>query len=253
MCRLFGAVSHGPVYYDLFEEFADLAVTGNTSSGHPDERGHRDGWGLVMFRNGTLEQQARGAGSAHDDPKYSQAAWRIAKRNIDRKAGERIVVLGHIRRASDGMPVGTEWSHPFVETKGGRTWAFAHNGGIDHLPFRKEEGLIDSQHLFRRLLGNLDGPEPEAVAGAVKATVDEVRGEFGGYTGLNVLLTDGERLHAFREFSDHGEYYTLFYDDMGEAVVVCSQPILTMRENLIAKGALVSVGADLGITRRQVL
>ncbi len=253
MCRLFGALSRGPVYYDLFEEFADLATSGNTSSGHPDARGHRDGWGLVLFRNGKLETQARGPGSAQDDPTYSKTAWSIAKRNVDRRPDERLVVLGHIRRASDGMPVGTRWSHPFVDSRNGRTWAFAHNGGIDHFPFREDEGLIDSQQLFRKLLGNLDGPEPDAVAAAVRATVAAVRREYHGYTALNLVLTDGERLHAFREFTEHPDYYTLFYDDFGEAVVVCSQPILTMRENLIAKGSLISVAPDLAVAPRKVL
>ncbi len=83
MCRLFGAIGNGPVAYDLFEEFADLAVTGNTPSGGPDERGHQDGWGLAFFHDGKLEQHARGPGSAQGDPKYAQAAWRIAKVNAE--------------------------------------------------------------------------------------------------------------------------------------------------------------------------
>ncbi len=253
MCRLFGAVSKGPVYYDLFEEFADLAEKGNTSSGSPDRRGHRDGWGLVLFRNGRLEAQARGTGSAQGDPSYAKAAWRIAKRNAEREAGERLIVIGHVRRASKGMPVGTQWSHPFVETRDGRTWAFAHNGGIEHFPFRADEGLIDSQRLFRILLGSLDGPGPDAVAAAVRTTVEDVRREYDGYSGLNLLFTEGERLYAFREYSKQAGYYTLFYDDLGEAVVVCSQPILTMRENAIAKGSLVSIGPDLAVAPRQVL
>lgn len=253
MCRLFGAKSRGPVYYDLFEEFADLAETGNTSSGHPDARGHRDGWGLVLFRNGRLEAHARGAGSAKEDPRYAQAAWEIAKRNADRRSDERLIVLGHIRRASEGMPVGTEWSHPFVEARDGRTWAFAHNGGIDHFPFQTDVGLIDSQRLFRMLLGNLDGAAPDAVAAAVRTTVDAVRREFDGYSGLNLLFTDGERLYAFREFSKQADYYTLFYDDFGEAVVVCSQPLLTMRGNAIEKGSLIAVGPDLAVTSKHVL
>src|SRR2546425_12105965 len=90
MCRLFGAMSQGPVYYDLFEEFADLAVMGNTPRGGADERGHRDGWGLAFFRNGALVGHVRGAGSAGAGPKVFQAAWEGAETNIDRKGGERL-------------------------------------------------------------------------------------------------------------------------------------------------------------------
>src|SRR3972149_9012725 len=89
MCRLFGAISRGPVCYDLFEEFAALAVMGNTPRGGPDERGHRDGWGLAFFRNGSLVDHVRGVGSAEADPKYFKAAWTIAKANSERRTGER--------------------------------------------------------------------------------------------------------------------------------------------------------------------
>ena len=83
MCRLFGAVSLGPVYYELFEEFADLAVRGNTPRGGPDERGHRDGWGLAFYRNGSLVDHVRGVGSAEGDPQYFKAAWKVATPILD--------------------------------------------------------------------------------------------------------------------------------------------------------------------------
>src|SRR4030067_1101335 len=111
MCRLFGAVSHGPVYYALFEGFAAPAAT---------------------------------------------------------------------RRAPPGTPIGPEWSHPFVDSKAGRTWAFAHNGGLNDCPFREEDGRIDSQVAFRLLLSNLDGSGPQEVAAATKATVNTVRRGHGG-------------------------------------------------------------------------
>ena len=38
MCRMMGVVSRGPLYYDLFEEFADLATKGMCPIGAPDER-----------------------------------------------------------------------------------------------------------------------------------------------------------------------------------------------------------------------
>lgn len=253
MCRLFGAVSQGPVYYDLFEEFSDLAVGGNTPHGGPDERGHRDGWGLAFYRNGTLVDHVRGVGSAQSDSRFLQAAWKVAKTNIDRKAGQRLIVLAHIRRASPNTPIGPEWSHPFVDSKGGRTWSFAHNGGLNDCPFREEDGRLDSQVAFRLLLSNLDGHEPEDVAAATKATVETVRRDYGGYSSLNFLLSDGERLHAFRDYEKDSDYYTLYYDHFGEAVLVCSQPILGMKDNPIVKGYLLSVGPDLGIQRTRVL
>lgn len=43
MCRMLGVVSQGRVYYDLLEEFADLATKSMCPLGAPDERGHMDG------------------------------------------------------------------------------------------------------------------------------------------------------------------------------------------------------------------
>ena len=39
MCRMMGVVSRGPVYYDLFEEFADLATKGMCPIGALGKRG----------------------------------------------------------------------------------------------------------------------------------------------------------------------------------------------------------------------
>ena len=252
MCRLFGAVSQGPIYYDLFEEFADLAVVGNTPSGHPDERGHQSGWGIAFFENGKLAQHVRGRGAAPSEPRYYGCAWKIAKLNIDRKAGVSLVVIAHLRRASTKAPVGEEWSHPFVASKGDHTWAFAHNGGLNDFPVHREPMATDSQALFEELLRNLDDADPKGVAAATRATVEEARRK-NGYSSMNFLLTDGTWLHAFREFQENADYYTLYHDHFGEAVLVCSQPILGMRENLLSKGYLLSIGPDLGVVRTRVL
>src|SRR5213592_3382608 len=100
MCRMMGVVSRGPVYYDLFEEFADLATKGMCPIGAPDERGHKDGWGLACFQNGSLKVHMRDAGSAPDASKYYGTAWKIAKLNMERAPGQSLIVMGHLRRAS---------------------------------------------------------------------------------------------------------------------------------------------------------
>src|SRR5207302_9066505 len=64
MCRMMGVVSQGPVYYDLFEEFADLATQGMCPIGAPVDRGHKDGWGLACFQNGERKGHRRDAGAA---------------------------------------------------------------------------------------------------------------------------------------------------------------------------------------------
>src|SRR5438445_66198 len=95
MCRMMGVVSRGPVYYDLFEEFADLATQGMCPLGAPDERGHKDGWGLACFRNGALTLHMRDAGSAVDASRYYGTAWKIAKLNLERAAGHAVIDMSH--------------------------------------------------------------------------------------------------------------------------------------------------------------
>src|SRR5438309_11269812 len=99
MCRMIGVVSRGPVYYDLFEEFADLATKGMCPTGAPDERGHKDGWGLACLQNGRLEVYIRGGGSAADSSQYYGTAWKIATLSLERAPGHSRIVVAHLRRA----------------------------------------------------------------------------------------------------------------------------------------------------------
>ena len=118
---MMGVVSRGPVYYDLFEEFADLATKGMCPIGAPDERGHKDGWGLACFQNGSLKVHMRDAGSAPDASKYYGTAWKIAKLNMERAPGQSLIVMGHLRRASSQGLVAQKFAHPFIEERDGVT------------------------------------------------------------------------------------------------------------------------------------
>src|SRR5437588_2224343 len=205
MCRMMGVVSQGPVYYDLFEEFADLATQGMCPIGAPDERGHKDGWGLACFQNGLLTVHMRDAGCAADASKYYGTAWKIAKLNIERAAGKSLVVMGHLRRASVGGPVAQKFSHPFIEERDGVTWAFQHNGSlVDDLG---DVGKIDSQLIFELLLDRLGSRDHKAVATATAAVRDLAIQKYGGFTGLNFMLSAGGSLHVYRDFQTNGQYY----------------------------------------------
>ena len=250
MCRMMGVVSQGPVYYDLFEEFADLATQGMCPIGAPDERGHKDGWGLVCFKNGDLQYHARDAGSAADASKYYGTAWKIAKLNIERASGQSLVVMGHLRRASAPATVAHKFSHPFVEARDGITWAFQHNGSLVNGPETHDK--IDSQIIFGLILDSLDGRSAEAVAkatGVVRATAIQ---KYGGFTSLNFMLSDGLSLHVYRDFQTNGQYYTIYLDNFGEMAVAASEPILAMKADPIPRGILHTIGPDLRLQRFEI-
>jgi predicted glutamine amidotransferase len=250
MCRMMGVVSRGPVYYDLFEEFADLSTQGMCPIGAPDERGHKDGWGLLCFQNGELKIQMKDAGCAADASKYYGTAWKIAKLNIERAEGQSLIVLGHLRRASDPKTVGQRWSHPFVEERDGATWAFQHNGALNKESADKE--VIDSQVLFHLVLGALDGRDHAAVAKATKIARQRALDEYGGFTGLNFMMTDGAALHVYRDFQTNGQYYTLYQDHFGEMVITTSEPILAMKADPMPRGILHTVTPDLEVRKTEI-
>jgi len=247
MCRMMGVVSQGPVYYDLFEEFVDLATKGMCPLGAPDERGHKDGWGLACFQNGALKVQMKDAGSAADASKYYGTAWKIAKLNIERAPGGSLIVMGHLRRASVQGLVAQKFAHPFLAERQGVTWAFQHNGSLVKDPGEPE--TVDSQVLFRAILANLDGGDHEGVAKATSAARSEAIEKYGGFTALNFMLSDGRGLHVYRDFQTNGQYYTLYLDNLGEMVLACSEPILAMKADPIPRGLLHTVDESLQIQR----
>jgi len=253
VCRLLGILGGEALRREWFDTFADLAVTGNTPGGAPDERGHGDGWGLVLFRNGVLLESVHEARSAAKDPEYARVARKVVCASAAVAPGKASVVLGHVRRKSSGMPAGRGFSHPFVEIRNGKAWAFAHNGGLEGYTFTEEEGLIDSQVVLRRLLANLDGPSGEEVADATRRTEAQLRGEFSGYTALNFLLTDGTRLHAFRQCLRDESYYTLYHGRVGRSVLVCSQPLGGTVATAMENGTLATVGPNLAVHVTRVL
>jgi len=245
MCRMMGVVSRGPVYYDLFEEFADLATQGMCPIGSPDERGHKDGWGLACFQNGALTVHARDAGCAADASKYYGTAWKIAKLNIERAPAKSLIVMGHLRRASAQGSVGQKFAHPFIEERGGVTWAFQHNGSL--VNETGDIGKIDSQLIFELLLDRMDGRHHGDVARATAAAREVAIEKYGGFTSLNFMLSDGQSLHAYRDFQTNGQYYTLYLDNFGEMIIVASEPILAMQSDPMPRGVLHTISSSLEI------
>jgi predicted glutamine amidotransferase len=159
--------------------------------------------------------------------------------------------MGHLRRASAQGTVAQKYAHPFTEERNGVTWAFQHNGSLVKDPGEKDH--VDSQVLFRLLLEHLpDGRGPTEVAKATAAVRKTAIEMYGGFTGLNFMLSDGEALHVYRDFQTNGQYYTLYMDNLGEMIVAASEPILAMRAEPIPRGVLNTVTPDLEIQRSTI-
>ena len=129
-------------------------------------------------------------------------------------------IFGHVRAASPGSVVSYENCHPFKFGK----LVLMHNGHVEGFSklrrallsklsddvFRTIKGLTDSEHVFALLLSHLQDPgrissfAPEELSSAIEATIYDVlqllkdADVTGGFTSLNLALTDGETVVCTR-------------------------------------------------------
>lgn len=215
MCRLLGWASRVPTtLLDLVGE-QDLDVLTELS------RKHADGWGV-----------ARATGTGVTVHKRPDAAWDSRAFRLWARGHATDLGVAHLRRATMGLDVGIENTHPFTD---GRL-AFAHNGSVltasslDRLVTpevaRLRRGTTDSERCFLALLTRVrSGATPRE---ALRDTVEEIAAT-SSFTSLNCLLLTPEELVAVCRFdptvSQEGEgpeYYDLRYRVTDDAVVVSS-------------------------------
>ena len=215
MCRLLGWATRTPTSLHRLLGHDDM-VDFTERSGL-----HGDGWGLARGAAGGVEVRKR--------PDTARASVDFA---LWSRATRADLGLVHLRRATLGLPVRTENTHPFTD---GRL-AFAHNGSISPPPALDallspaaqalRQGDTDSERYFLAVLSRLEaGATPaealrEAVAG-IAATAS--------FTSLNCLLLTPDELYAVCFFDPDGhaadeapDYYHLGYRATGDAVVVAS-------------------------------
>lgn len=193
MCRLLGVVSRTsqPLLEAVPEELPLFTAL--------SER-HKDGWGVAWYggeQDGGAPQVRKGIDTARASNDYGEA--------IAKAGGEEVIV--HLRRASEGLVLSLENTHPFVEGP----VAFAHNGQFDmpegfrervlSLGGRAAEGTTDSELYFS--LVTLHARDHDW-ARAVQLAAQDVRtivAELGGRypEGLNCLLLTPDALIAYAQ------------------------------------------------------
>jgi predicted glutamine amidotransferase len=215
VCRLLGWSTRTPTSLHRLLGHDDLADFTELSGLHGD------GWGLARRVAGGVEGRKRpNAARMSDD----YTLWSRATRSD--------LGLVHLRRATLGLPVRMENTHPFTDGR----MAFAHNGSIFPPPAldallspaarARRAGETDSERYFLAVLSQLEaGATPaealrEAVAG-IAATAS--------FTSLNCLLLTPEELYAVCFFDPDGrqsdeapDYYHLRYRATDDAAVITS-------------------------------
>jgi len=227
MCRLLGMIGSSPLpAQDVLNAFYPLCTEGCVEKGMTP--GHLDGWGASGFKDGRAVYFARSTEPADESKKeYDEAMERVRK-------SESPVVIAHFRKTSGAPPVISN-THPFHW----RDWIFAHEGTIfgaeASLPLNETApiGETDSERLFLWIWEEVHATaDPTA---ALAALLKKAREQLV-YSSLNFLMSNGQTLWAYRDFSDKrmgkgetpGErerYYSLSTAQAGSCAIVCSEPL----------------------------
>jgi len=202
-CRMLVAIGDFPRAVVL-EGFLAMARNRNEDHeyrGRPDHV-HGDGWGVVTGRSGRVTCY-RSTSACGEDPAFDG----LYGVEVD-------LMMLHARRASPGIAVRHDFTHPFEQDG----WYFCHNGMV--YDFSAEE-KSDSQELFRVILENL-GRSGDMVE-AVKATV----GALKNYSALNFMLLGSDHVYVINMYGRRGEttpkYYTMKYLQTEACTIVSSE------------------------------
>ncbi|NWG10761.1 class II glutamine amidotransferase [Candidatus Bathyarchaeota archaeon] len=187
-----------------------------------------NGWGLAYF-NSCEPTVLRGALPANSDPAFDLAAQELAE------SGSKIGV-GHVRRATSGAS-DIPNPHPFMRLKGGKWWAYGHNGGLSEPALRELIGqeyldqnpptvgdnwsdprVVDSDLYMLYILKCIEENDWNVTAGVAKAIRNITKNAYGT---MNFFLTDGETLWGFRLGNTLHYYYN---ETSPSYAVIASQP-----------------------------
>jgi len=225
MCRILGVIGFGypPA---VFREFALLAF-----------KGHVDGWGLVCFHDDRPRILGLSCNSIIDEMDMYLSASDDALR-----LGSSIIIA-HIRKASQGIPVCIANTQPFVYDG----WVFCHNGTVRDIGKLDTKlpvsGSSDSEKLFKYIVQLI--MEGFSLSEALK----RIHSVVVDYTALNFILSDGDMLYAYRDYRLNGDHYTLFYLRGEGYVLVCSEALEAVDGVWIPLGnrSLLSIDRDLAL------
>jgi predicted glutamine amidotransferase len=215
MCRLLGITNFDLArHVTLVARFCDLALTGAVMPGDPP--GHQDGWGLALYREGSLEVHKSG-GNLLDETDRLFGLLQGARRSP--------VLILHLRKSAWKGSSTTRHAHPFQYGN----VAFGHNGvvyGYERLlPTITIPGLqpsaLDTEVFFYHVMS---GAQTRDLGEAFRDTAYLIKREYR-YSALNTLFSDGGRLFAYRDFSKEPDYYSLLTARDRDSAYVSSEKL----------------------------
>ncbi len=134
MCRLLGIYGRIDFWQEIVMEFRKQAEFGDIPPVAGMEPGHKDGWGMA---GSSVDKTAmipvfRQLDSALDSTEFQQA--------VNSWDGVPDIFLGHLRKASEDIPVTLANVHPFFHDG----WAFIHNGTVYECRIPSPGSILDA-------------------------------------------------------------------------------------------------------------
>ena len=220
MCRLLGIYGQTDNWREIALAFSKQAVSGHVPPGKTQNPGHKDGWGITMTN---LDKTAmipvmRQLGSAHEASCYRDAIYATP--------GTPDILLCHLRKASDIIPITLANAHPFIHNG----WAIIHNGTVfnaESLPrdpeYKTGSDGSDTEHFFHYLLTKIENtPSGKTTARTIAKAVAAINTD---YSAVNCILSNGRELYAIRQYRQWDDYYTLYTYTLPGSIVISSQPV----------------------------
>lgn len=264
MCRLYGFRATEETKVECTLAHAQNSLMAQSEQDMAGET-HGHGWGIATYED--------------HHPRVERQAWAAYHGEHFRDTAERVysrTVIAHVRKATVG-PAAIENTHPFSHAE----WAFAHNGTVPRFAELRDRlldamtaehragvaGLTDSEHVFHYLLSLIDAAPEEPLLHTLRAGLLQIvswcrDADPDARIGLNVLLTDGERLVGSRlgrtlfHVERHGVFdceicgFPHIHHMPGRdyrAVVIASEPITHERWTEMADGVVYEVGDEMDI------
>jgi glutamine amidotransferase len=241
MCRLFALVAEHP----KSSELPDLMVPFRAEA-----RYHPHGWGIGWYFNGGVQVE-KAPTAANEDPRFVTTCM----------SADSNIIIAHLRKGSVGgyTPDNT---HPFSYGR----FLFGHNGTVHTkrpiprmLPpeYRgRILGQTDSEQMFHWILYHIDRHRGDAVHGIMEA-ITYLKGHQGPETtSYNFVMSDGEKVYAYRSTYCNPEHYSLMYRVReetdrypGRSVIISSQRLSRGEWTAIDNGQMLVVDKLLHLSK----
>ena len=240
MCRLFAIVAEQPKSPELPEIMAPFRAL---------SRQHPHGWGIAWYFQGGAQVE-KSPTPAFEDPRFMTTCASAASN----------MVLAHLRRMSAGVPSPAN-TQPFTYGN----YVFAHDGtvrtreGLESLlppEYRgRLRGQTDSEQLFHLILYSIDKGSCQYKVDCIRDAVSAVKESLGpGTTSFNFVMSDGERVYAYRSVLEDPDRFSLMYRVRGptdkypgRSVIISSQRLGRGNWNMIEDGTMLTVDRFLNI------